>query len=59
VADAYDLLTSGSRDQPPLSPGQAKEKMLADQEQGFDPTVMKAFAAAVDRMDMELPEMVL
>lgn len=59
VADAYDLLTTGGHDQPPLSPRQAKERMLAEEGKTFDPAVMKVFAAAVDRMDMELPDMVV
>ncbi|MDD2462753.1 MAG: HD domain-containing protein [Desulfobulbus sp.] len=60
IADAYDFLTT---DNPPqhaaLSPLQAKARILADTDSGFDATVVKAFAAAVDRMDLDLPSMLL
>jgi response regulator RpfG family c-di-GMP phosphodiesterase len=59
VADAYDFLTAGDGNQPPLSPRQAKEKMIAVGATVYDPDVLQAFAAAVDRMDMELPDMVV
>ena len=55
VADAFDLLTVGTEHQAPLSPKEAKARILADQESGFDPDVVKTFAAAVDRMDLDCP----
>ncbi|MGD9947465.1 MAG: HD domain-containing protein [Desulfobulbus sp.] len=59
VADAYDLLTTGIDQQPPLLPPEAKAKILADTDSGFDANVVKAFAAAVDRLDLDLPNIVL
>lgn len=59
LADAYDILTTGSNQHPPLSPMEAKVKLLADTDSGFDPSVVKVFAAAVDRLDLDLPSIVL
>ena len=59
VADAYDLLTTGGDKQPPLKPMEAKARILADVESGYDADVVKALAAAVDRLDLDLPSIVL
>jgi hypothetical protein len=59
VADAYDTLTAGSGGQPPLSPEAAKARILDQQASPFDPDVVTAFAKAFDRMEMELPTIIL
>ncbi len=59
IADAYDLMTAGTDQQPPLSSQEAKAKILADQASRYDPEVVKAFANAVDRLDLDLPSMLL
>ncbi|MGE4559349.1 MAG: HD-GYP domain-containing protein [Desulfobulbus sp.] len=59
VADAYDILITGGDRQPPLSPMEAKTRILADTDSGFDPEVVRAFAGAVDRLDLDLPSIVL
>ena len=59
VADVYDALTIGSPVQKALSPEAAKEKILAETERPFDPAVVAAFVAAFDRMEMELPSIIL
>lgn len=57
VADAYDLLTAAPPAGRGLSPDEAKEVILADR--GFDPEVVKAFAKACVRAEMELPSIIL
>lgn len=59
VADAYDVLTTGAADQPGLSPPQAKLRIQEQSDPAFDAAVVKAFAAAVDRLDLELPSIIL
>ncbi len=59
VADVYDALTVGGPDQKALSLEAAKEKILAETERPFDPEVVAAFVAAFDRMEMELPSIIL
>jgi len=59
VADVYDALTVGGSGQKALSPEAAKEKILAETERPFDPGVVAAFVAAFDRMEMELPSIIL
>ena len=59
IANAYDLLTIGTDQQSPLSPQEAKAKILADADSGYDAEAIKAFAKAVDRMDLDLPSMLL
>lgn len=59
VADAFDRLTIGTPDQPALSAQEAKIRIQEEGEAAYDPAVVKAFAAAVDRLDMELPSIIL
>jgi len=59
IADAYDLMTIGTDQDLPLSPEEAKMKILDDAASGYDAEVVKAFTRAVDRMDLELPSMLL
>lgn len=59
VADAFDVLTTGTPDQPGLSPQQAKLDIQQQSGAVFDPVVVKAFATAVDRLDLDLPGIIL
>lgn len=59
VADAFDVLTTGSPDQPALSAQEAKRRIQEEHDASYDPAVVKAFAAAVDRLDLELPSIIL
>jgi len=59
VADAYDTLTAGGPDSPALSPEAAKEKIITEQDPSFAPEVVKAFATAFERREMELPHIIL
>ncbi|MBM9613499.1 HD domain-containing protein [Desulfobulbus rhabdoformis] len=59
VADAYDMLTTGTGDMLPLPADQAKNKILEDQAKGFNPEVLQVFAKAVDSSELELPSMLL
>jgi len=59
VADAFDMLTIGTSDQPALSAQEAKGRIEEESGTVYDPAVVKAFAAAVDRLDLELPSIIL
>ena len=59
VADAYDMLTTGTGDILPLSPGEAKKQILEDKDKGVAPEVLQFFSKAVDGSELELPSMLL
>jgi HD-GYP domain-containing protein (c-di-GMP phosphodiesterase class II) len=59
VADAYDTLTIGNASQPGLSPETAKDTIVAASGTSYDPEVVKAFTAAFNRLEMELPSIIL
>ena len=59
VADAYDTLTVGNASQPGLPPESAKDTIVAGSGTSYDPEVVKAFAAAFNRLEMELPSIIL
>lgn len=59
VADAYDTLTAGSAARPGLSPETAKDTIVAGSGTTYDPEVVKAFTTAFNRLEMELPSIVL
>jgi HD-GYP domain-containing protein (c-di-GMP phosphodiesterase class II) len=59
VADAYDTLTVGSAARPGLSPDTAKDTIVAGSGTTYDPEVVKAFTTAFNRLEMELPSIVL
>lgn len=59
VADVYDTLTIGGPERKALTPEAAKEQIVAGSGTEFDPEVVKAFVSAFDRMEMELPNIML
>jgi HD-GYP domain-containing protein (c-di-GMP phosphodiesterase class II) len=59
VADFYDALTVNGPDQKALPLEEAKEHIVAGTGARFDPEVVKAFVSAFDRMEMELPNIIL
>jgi putative two-component system response regulator len=59
VADFYDALTVNGPDQKALPLEEAKEHIVAGAGARFDPEVVKAFVSAFDRMEMELPNIIL
>nr|WP_320011534.1 HD domain-containing protein [uncultured Desulfobulbus sp.] len=59
VADAYDMLTTGTGDILPLSAGEAKKQILEDKDKGVAPEVLQFFSKAVDGSELELPSMLL
>ncbi|WP_310599513.1 HD domain-containing phosphohydrolase [Desulfobulbus sp.] len=59
VADAYDSLTFGDNEQQAVSPAVARDAIVAKAGTEFDPEVVKAFATAFERMEMELPTFIL
>jgi HD-GYP domain-containing protein (c-di-GMP phosphodiesterase class II) len=59
VADVYDDLTVDSPHRKALSPEEAKETIAAGAGSNFDPEVVKAFVTAFNRMEMELPNIIL
>ncbi len=56
VADAYDLLTSDGSYGKAVSAAEAKQSIVKRSGSDFDPRVVKAFEAAFDRGDLEVPE---
>jgi HD-GYP domain-containing protein (c-di-GMP phosphodiesterase class II) len=59
VADVYDDLTVNSPHRKALPPEEAKETIAAGAGTRFDPEVVKAFITAYNRMEMELPNIML
>jgi HD-GYP domain-containing protein (c-di-GMP phosphodiesterase class II) len=59
VADFYDDLTVDSPHRKALSPEEAKNTIAAASGTTFDPEVVKAFVTAFNRMEMELPSIIL
>lgn len=59
VADVYDDLTVDSPHRKALPPEEAKETIAAGAGTTFDPEVVKAFVTAFNRMEMELPNIML
>ena len=59
VADVYDDLTVDSPYRKALPPEEAKETIAAGAGTRFDPEVVKAFVTAYNRMEMELPNIML
>jgi hypothetical protein len=59
VADAFDTMTTAGTGRDALSPEEAKEKIKAGAGVEFDPEVVRAFTVAFDRMEMELPDIIL
>jgi len=55
VADVYDALTSDRPYRKSLPPLQAKEEILSNVGKQFDPNVVKAFDAALPKIDFEIP----
>ncbi len=56
VADAYDLLTSEGSYGKVVSAAEAKQSIVKRSGSDFDPRVVKAFVAAFDRGDLQVPE---
>jgi hypothetical protein len=59
VADVYDDLTVDSPYRKALPPEEAKETIVTGAGTRFDPEVVKAFVTAFNRMEMELPNIML
>lgn len=59
VADAYDTMTAECAGGGSLSAEEAKERIISGRDQQFDPEVVRAFVAAFERMEMELPAIIL
>ena len=59
VADAFDTMTTAGTGRDALSPEEAKEKIITGAGVEFDPDVVRAFTVAFDRMEMELPDIIL
>lgn len=59
VADVYDALTSDRPYRKAMSPLEAKEIIVKGSGADFDPKVVKAFIAAYESGEMEVPEIVL
>ncbi|WP_028317828.1 HD-GYP domain-containing protein [Desulfobulbus elongatus] len=59
VADAYDTLTAGGHDRTALSPEEARDTIVAGTGTAFDPEVVHAFTKAFNRLEMELPAVIL
>jgi hypothetical protein len=59
VADAYDTLTAGNATRPGLAPETAKDTIVAGSGTTYDPEVVKAFTTAFNRLEMELPSIIL
>jgi HD-GYP domain-containing protein (c-di-GMP phosphodiesterase class II) len=59
VADVFDTLTVDGPDRKALPPADVKEQIVAGSGTKFDPEVVKAFTSAFDRMEMELPNIML
>jgi putative nucleotidyltransferase with HDIG domain len=59
VADAYDAMTSDRPYRKAMPPFDARDTIIRASGTQFDPEVVRAFAEAFDRNEMEVPELVL
>jgi len=59
VADAFDTMTAGGYNREALSPEAARKTILDGAGSEFDAEVVKAFVRAFDRLEMELPAIIL
>lgn len=59
VADAYDTLTTGGSGHSPLTPQEARQIIGDNVGSVYDPEVVRAFTIAFDRLEMELPAIML
>ena len=56
VADVYDSLTSDRPYRKAMAPWEAKDVLLKGAGTSFDPAVVKAFVAGLQKGEMEVPE---
>jgi len=59
VADAFDTMTADGSGREVLSPEEARKAIVAGAGNDFDPEVVKAFTIAFNRLEMELPAIIL
>ncbi len=59
VADVYDALTSDRPYRKAMAPTEAKEIILKGAGRDFDPQVVKAFMAAFERGEMDVPNLIV
>ncbi len=59
VADVYDALTSDRPYRKAMAPTEAKEIIVKGSGKDFDPQVVKAFLAAFERGEMDVPNLIV
>ncbi len=59
VADAYDTLTSATTHRQAMAPSEARDSIVNGSGKEFAPEVVDAFTKAYDRLEMDLPSIIL